>query len=340
MGWNSETFLCFIFCQLVAYVGKPTCVPCWNVFSNFSEAFLESIPQTHISLVALTQRILYTSYSAERTRATVIFLTSFVISVIGSSYGLTNFLKNGPAKLVEKPGSFLFVFISNATCLVGKAVWLAALLNDSPWSHGPGYENPLYILAWLGLSILPNLILVSQQTWDSFWTNLKKDDSFQQFSVLVYHFGLKSTFSLVSRWPGLVLLPCFSPFAFCGEQNDDKQMLVASKLWSLINIGLTITCAISGLFGLVKVPSFRYPTYLFESPFFICPLLLIASLICTIVIFCAKHCCSPLTQRSGCVIQSDGTVSFIALDALEPLDNFTLKWLSKKLTTLPTARVY
>ena len=183
-------FLSFIFCWLVAYVGTPTCFPRNNLcalykcFSNFSEAFLESIPQTHISLVAMQQGILLarrSSTHAEHTRAGIIFFTSFVLSVIGSSYGLTNFLKNGPAKLVEKPGSFLLVFISNATCLVGKAVWLAALLNHSFWSEGPGDDNPLYILAWLGLSILPNLILVSRKMLYSFGTNYKKRFLFSNF---------------------------------------------------------------------------------------------------------------------------------------------------------------
>ena len=127
---------------------------------------MESIPQTHISCIALTQNIIRDPsepLNSEELRSVVIFLTSFILSVIGSSYGLSNFLKNGPAKLVQKPGSFLLVFLSNATCLVGKAVWLAFLFAYFPGhaGQGPGYDNHLYIFAWLALSILPNLILVS-----------------------------------------------------------------------------------------------------------------------------------------------------------------------------------
>ena len=70
---------------------------------------------------------------------------------------MSNFLMNGPAKLVQKPGPFVLVFLSNGACLVGKAVWLALMMSD----YGPAKENNLLLLAWFGFSIVPHIILVS-----------------------------------------------------------------------------------------------------------------------------------------------------------------------------------
>ena len=126
-----------------------------NCTFDYSETFVESIPQTHISCIALFSGILLNGQTSHPQRKEAIFFTSFVLSVIASSYGMSNFLKNGPAKLVQKPGPFLLVFLANGACLVGKAFWLAAIL-------GPGGSHlaHLNIFGWLGLSILPNVILV------------------------------------------------------------------------------------------------------------------------------------------------------------------------------------
>ena len=94
------------------------------------------------------------SLDDEDFRSGLIFFISFVLSVISSSYGLSNFLVNGPPKLVQKWVASMLLFTSNLTCLVGKAVWLALM------TYGPAKENNLLLFAWFGFSIAPNIILV------------------------------------------------------------------------------------------------------------------------------------------------------------------------------------
>ena len=66
---------------------------------------------------------------------------------------------NGPSKLVKKQGhlggyaqvGFALVMFSIMFVLVAKALWLAFLLDS----------NPLYALVWIGVSLAPQLTLVS-----------------------------------------------------------------------------------------------------------------------------------------------------------------------------------
>ena len=131
-----------------------------SIFFLISETFVESIPQTHISCISLAAGIIESfsnhNVTYEDYKRGVVFLTSFVLSVIATSYGMSNFWMNGPAKLVQKLGPLLLVAFANAGCLIGKAFWLANMTVN-----GPSRQNNVYIFAWLGLSIVPNMILVS-----------------------------------------------------------------------------------------------------------------------------------------------------------------------------------
>ena len=95
-----------------------------------------------------------------------LFIVGFISSVLSASLGMTRLLMNGPSKLIKKQGSlggylqwgFAMVFICIMCVLVAKALWLAfAVLGPSPDSLNQ-FKN---VLVWLGVSILPQLILVS-----------------------------------------------------------------------------------------------------------------------------------------------------------------------------------
>ena len=90
-----------------------------------------------------------------------LFFTSFTLSVISASLGMTRLLMNGPSKLIKKQGKFggyaqcpLFIlFLSIASCLIAKASWVGFIKIH----HG----HPIRIVVWLGISCTPQLLMVS-----------------------------------------------------------------------------------------------------------------------------------------------------------------------------------
>ena len=93
-----------------------------------------------------------------------LFLVGFISSILSASLGLARFLMNGPSKLVKKQGrlggylqvGFALLFFAILLILVSKALWLAFVLNE-PTTLEP---NPLYVFVWMGISLVPQLILV------------------------------------------------------------------------------------------------------------------------------------------------------------------------------------
>ena len=136
------------------------------IFHTFIlEAFLESIPQTHLTLIlwVLNFRIFFDGPGDDYGLA--LFFVGFISSVLSASLGMARLLLNGPSKLVKKQGrlggyaqvGFAMVMFSIMFVLVAKALWPAfSMYSSSPWRG-----NPLYALVWIGVSLAPQLILVS-----------------------------------------------------------------------------------------------------------------------------------------------------------------------------------
>ena len=104
----------------------------------------------------------------------ILFSMGFMSSVLSASLGMARLLMTGPSKLVKKQGylggyaqvGFAMVMFSIMFVLVAKALWLAfSILGDSSslsaLGGGPGGSDPLYALVWIGVSLAPQLILVS-----------------------------------------------------------------------------------------------------------------------------------------------------------------------------------
>ena len=131
-----------------------------------AEAFVESIPQTHLTLILLCFNLRPEADDAITDPRDVtdfaIFLVGFISSVISATLGMTRLLMNGPSKVIKKQGhlggylqiGFALVFFSIMFVLVAKALWLAFVIAGSG-------SNPLYALIWLAVSLLPQFILVS-----------------------------------------------------------------------------------------------------------------------------------------------------------------------------------
>ena len=108
---------------------------------------MEFIPQLHLQLIRL-------ALHSE-------FIVGFTSSVLSASLGMARLLMNGPSKLVRKQGclggyaqvGFALVMLSIMLILVAKTLWLAFSISR--------IEEPLFALVWIGVSLAPQLILVS-----------------------------------------------------------------------------------------------------------------------------------------------------------------------------------
>ena len=98
-----------------------------------------------------------------------LFLLGFTSSVLSASLGMARLLMNGPSKLVKKQGhlggyaqvGFALVMVSIICVLVSKALWLAFSTVGGLWGG-----DPLHALVWIGVSLAPQLTLVSLSKLD------------------------------------------------------------------------------------------------------------------------------------------------------------------------------
>ena len=200
--------------------------------NQFSEPFLEALPEAHLSLILLTLYHawdigFYTTKDNE-----IILIISFVTSVISSAFGIAKFLLKGPLKIHPPNGflsgygqpSFILNFVTTLTCLVSKAFWLYWLLPEAHLNNTLG----TCILIWVGCSIVPQFIL--------------------SLSLMVYHFGILTTMKLTMRWPAIILTPTFSPFMFNQEVRNGSKVLILSKKWTIINLLIPMVGILIGYF--------------------------------------------------------------------------------------------
>ena len=115
--------------------------------------------------------------------ALALFIVGFTSSVLSASLGMTRLLMNGPSKLIKKQGSlggylqcgFAMLFISVMCMVVAKALWLGLAVVDFKMGMLHGHKvlkpNKGYVLVWLGVSILPQLILVSYNFQRTMYNN-------------------------------------------------------------------------------------------------------------------------------------------------------------------------
>ena len=127
---------------------------------------MESIPQTHLTLMLLVLNydVLIDVRHRGNESNVVLFTVGFMSSVLSASLGMARLLMNGPSKLVKKQGhlggyaqvGFALVMLLVMFILVAKALWLVFSML-----LGPRGGDPLYALVWIGVSLAPQLILVS-----------------------------------------------------------------------------------------------------------------------------------------------------------------------------------
>ena len=134
------------------------------IFCLISEPFIESVPQTHLSLIVVT----IAKFGGNFVNPT--FFLSFVTSVVSATLGLSKVLLKGPVKLVPSNRGFLggyiqlpffLLYCSVLTCLVGKAAWL-------PYAMDGAAGDEIYALVWFAMMIAPQATMVSSNSNQAF----------------------------------------------------------------------------------------------------------------------------------------------------------------------------
>ena len=91
-----------------------------------------------------------------------LFVLSFTTSIISASLGMSRFLLNGPSKCIKKLGrlggycqwGFALLQLSIMSGIIAKAAWLPDVISD------PIDMKSMGVLLWVGVSLMPQLLLV------------------------------------------------------------------------------------------------------------------------------------------------------------------------------------
>ena len=196
-----------------------------------------------------------------------VFLATFILSILGSSYGVTKFFRLSQAKILDEGDlcAFALTFMINCIYIVAKGWLLATFLLV--------WENEMYInvIWWLVFCMLPSFV----------------------FSLLVIFGGTfyRTKFKICSKWrvwsnysltlvaeePPIVIVPVVTPFMFrtkmvrqelrndngtIKRDKDGKKMFgddvdVDFKfcdVCSVLNYGLTVVCSAAGLILKAQMP--------------------------------------------------------------------------------------
>ena len=132
-----------------------------------AECFVESIPQTHLTWILVVMMVgnsprAENEVLGDTPEKSALFFLSFTTSVISASLGMSRLLLNGPSKFVRKTGrlggyfqwGFVLLILSIMSGIIAKAAWLPFVVN------GPITLGSLGAVLWIGVSLIPQLLLV------------------------------------------------------------------------------------------------------------------------------------------------------------------------------------
>ena len=169
-------------------------------------------------------------------------LITFVSSILSASYGLTNFFRVGPLKVIpNQPASgfghlsFFLIFVSVASSLVAKGIVVMYGMYPVLFLKNSGrndfFVNKLVDHGLVTMLFIPQLLLA--------------------IGTLMRVVGFKSTLKLMLSHSSVVLTPLFTPFVFgpvnsnCCSNNKqtDKKIRVNYGL-TFVNLAISTTCMI------------------------------------------------------------------------------------------------
>ena len=139
----------------------------------FSEPLIESLP-TFVIVTCIMGMKFYSLSGTEDVDIVIFFLT-YASSAFSTVFGICNFLKNGPCRILPKDGlfggyftlGFLLLFINISLSLLVKCS-LIAFLNFENIYYFPdynqtfisGFSHVTSIVICIGLNCIPNFLFV------------------------------------------------------------------------------------------------------------------------------------------------------------------------------------
>lgn len=182
------------------------------------EPFIESVPQAFwmLYLWTVTTCMGPGRFIGWRSKETGLFwefvsTVAFITSVLSASYGLTNFLRIGPLKIIPGFGHLSFrplslltnaftnVFLTNLFSLVSRGLLMAMMLLDP--------SMPFSMEIFVSVTFMPQFLLALSSLLIT-----------TQFKPLV-------TLKLVFKFPALLLMPMFTPYTFGPDEQPNKLRL-------------------------------------------------------------------------------------------------------------------
>ena len=128
---------------------------------------------------------------------------------------------------------------------------------------------------------------------------------FQALTLLMVNCGFRKTLTILTKWPSYALMPMFSIFTFSVEKIGNKNYLVCSTRWTLVNLVITM----AGLtFGGVFLNFYVYFDVSLGFISVAAPLMFIAITLYAIFLTvesCICACrCGPFVKKSGLDIET------------------------------------
>ena len=140
----------------------------------FSEPLVESLPTFVISTCIMGLN--FDSVSGNNKVDVIIYFLSYSSSAFSTVFGICNFLKNGPCRILPKDGlfggycslGFLLLFINISLSLLVKCFLIGFLNFEAIYQHT--VHNPIFtsgfsfqssIVICIGLNCIPNFLYVS-----------------------------------------------------------------------------------------------------------------------------------------------------------------------------------
>ena len=261
------------------------------------EPFLESVPTVWITTVILAKQLESGNSGAISSGDNyIIFVTSFTLSVISSSIGITKFLKVGPCKIFPEggcclgyfTGRFMMVFIAVACSIVNKGLLVAShlLVSTGLESSGALMSTAGVILCFVAVNILPHflwsIVLV--------WIPLR---------------NIKSALLTLKTYPQIFLVAMFTPFTFGAESiscrdcpETARGRITFTKQGTVVNLIITVTSFV--ITASLAIYDARTVPYLFLIPDV---LAIILQTILTIAIMINSECCCGSRNKECCALQ-------------------------------------
>ena len=154
-----------------------------NFLFLFAEPFLESIPQVCIISVMMASNENVLSFDH--------VYPTYTLSVFSAAFCITKFLKAGPCRLIPYDkinfGLSFLLILSIGSHIIGKGISLAgSLTNMSQYFHG--YRS-LAVTTWICLSLLPQMIFVSNKFLTNSPINIQLSNHFILFLSCVQFFN-------------------------------------------------------------------------------------------------------------------------------------------------------